>query len=110
MDVGWDFTQEQGYYGSYSFRHWSFRNNWYFLQDFVLHPELQLDQYYQGELYTEVPKFRINVFWELIWFPVQEKTCLQVGWNSDPIYLLLRSAFNVLECSKILIKTFTEWD
>jgi hypothetical protein len=110
LDLGWDFTQRQGYYGSYSFRQWAFRNNIYMISDFVLHPELQLSSYYMSETFTEIPKFRLNLFWELIWFPVQDDICLQVGWNADPIALLLRTDFNVLECSKVLIKTFTQWD
>lgn len=46
LDVGWDFKQRQGYYGSYSFRQWAFRNDYYVLFDFVLHPELTLSNYY----------------------------------------------------------------
>ena len=100
----------QGYYSpTLNFRHWAFRNNFYFLQEFVLHPELALSQLYTGEVFIEVPKFRTNVFWELVWFPVQDKMCFQVGWNSDPITFLLRTDFNAIECYKTIIKTFTDW-
>lgn len=52
---GWDFTQKQGYYGSQSFKHWAFRNNYYVRTNFVLHPNVQLSTFYQGESYLEVP-------------------------------------------------------
>jgi hypothetical protein len=55
-------------------------------------------------------KFRSNIFWEFIWFPVQGKACLQAGFSSDPITFLLRSGFNIIECYKTVIKTFTQWD
>ena len=110
MDVGFDFAQKQGYYKDKSFRHWALRNNYYFKQEFVLHPNLKLDTFYNGELFIEMTKFRSNIFWEFIWFPVQGKACLQAGFASDPITFLLRSGFNILQCSKVLIKTFTQWD
>jgi len=74
-----------------------------------LHPDLQLDKLYKGEVFLEVPKFRTNVFWELIWYKVEELLCFQVGWNSDPIYVIIRAGFNVMECFKNLIYTFTDW-
>jgi hypothetical protein len=58
----------------------------------------------------ELPKFRSNIFWEFIWFPKMEKACFQAGYNSEPITFLLRTGFNVIECYKTLIKTFTQWD
>ena len=79
-------------------------------QDFVLHPELKLDRIYNGEIFAELPKFRSNLFWEFVWFPVQEQFCLQFGFNSDPIYFLLRAGFNVIECYKVIIQTLLEWD
>ena len=69
-----------------------------------------LDKLYKGEMYIEVPKFRSNLFWELIWFQAEEKMCLQIGFSSDPIYLLIRAGFNVIECYKVLIYTLTQWD
>ena len=90
-------------------RHWAFRNNIFFRNDFVLHPDISLDKYYKGEVFFEVPKFRTNIFWELIWYPVEEKQCLQLGWNSDPLYVLVRAGFNVQECFKNIIYTLTDW-
>ncbi len=108
-EAGFDFIQTSGYYKGTSQRHWAFRNNIYFRNDFVLHPEIVLDKYYKGEVFVEVPKFRTNLFWEIIWFPVEEDMCLQIGWSSDPIYLLIRAGFNMLECFKNIIYTFTNW-
>lgn len=76
----------------------------------MTHPYLQLDKFFTGEAFIEITKFRSNLFWEFIWFPVQGKACLQAGWTSDPITFLLRTGFNLIECSKMLIKTFTQWD
>lgn len=36
--------------------------------------------------------------------------CFQLGFSSDPIYLLIRAGFNVLECYKVLIYTLMQWD
>ena len=93
--TGWDFTQKQGYYGSNSFKHWAFRNNYYIRTNFVLRPNVQLSTFYQGESYIEVPQFRSNVFWETIWLPSQNLLCLQLGWNSDAINLNMRTSFNL---------------
>lgn len=68
-----------------------------------------LDKYYKGEVFLEVPKFRTNLFWELIWFPVEEVMCFQLGWNSDPLFLLIRAGFNMVECFKNIIYTLTNW-
>jgi hypothetical protein len=43
VETGFDFVQKQGYYKDKSFRHWAVRNNYYFKQEFVLHPALKLD-------------------------------------------------------------------
>ena len=75
----------------------------------MIHPDLLLDKLYKGEMFMEVPKFRSNIFWELIWYPVEELQCLQLGWNSDPIYLLIRAGFNVQECFKNIIYALTDW-
>lgn len=109
MEVGWDFVQKQGDYQDKSVKHWAFRNNYYFKQELVMHPDLHLDTLYNGELFLELSKFRFNIFWETIWFTAQNKACLQFGWTSDPITFLSRAGFNMAECSKMLIKTFTDW-
>ncbi|TNV85477.1 hypothetical protein FGO68_gene3308 [Halteria grandinella] len=110
VEVGFDFAQKQGYYKDKSVKHWAFRNNYYFKQEFVTHPSIKLDTIFNGELFIELVKFRANVFWEFVWFPDQDKACLQAGYSSDPMTFLLRSGFNLLQCYKILIKTFTQWD
>ena len=76
----------------------------------MTHPVIKLDTLFNGEMFIEVSKFRSNFFWEFIWFPVQGKACLQVGTSSDPITFVLRSGFNIMECYKTIIKTFTQWD
>ena len=112
-EAGFDFIQKSGYFQSGTTtttqRHWGFRNNFFFRNDFVLHPEIVLDKLYKGEMFVEVPKFRTNVFWEFLWFPVEDYLCFQLGWNSDPLYFLIRAGFNVIECYKNLIYTFTDW-
>jgi hypothetical protein len=89
MSVGFDFVQQTGYYGTNSFRHWSFRNNYYFKQEFVAHPVIKLNTLYNGETFFTLNKFRTNMFWEYNWFPVQSQMCIQFGWNSDPISFIL---------------------
>ena len=76
----------------------------------MLHPEIDLDKFYKGEVFLEIPKFRANVFWQLIWFPGAEWMCLELGFNSDPISILLRAGFNVLECYKVIVQTFLDWN
>lgn len=110
MDIGFDFVQKQGYYGTNSFRHWAFRNNYYYKQEFVTHPTLKLDTFYSGENFFTISKFRTNLFWEFVWFPVQSMMCLQFGWSSDPISFILQAGFNVMQCYKNVIYTLTNWD
>ena len=69
LEAGFDFVQNSGFYkNSGSTKAWSIRNNFFIRQDSVLHPEIELDKLYRGEMYLEIPKFRFNVFWQLIWF------------------------------------------
>lgn len=110
LEVGWDFIQKSGMYGSSSQPYWSFRHNTFVRQDFTFHPDLRLDDLYKGEMFIEVPKFRTNLYSQFIWFQNMQKACLEFGWTSDPIYFLLRAAFNVMECYKIVIQTFTDWE
>ena len=110
LEAGFDFIQRTGFLGTQTQqRYWAIRNNIYIRQDAVLHPEIVLDKYYKGEMFLEIPKFRSNVFWEIIWFPGAEYMCLQLGFNSDPISVLLRAGFNVLECYKVIVQTFLDW-
>ena len=69
VELGWDFIQKQGVQSGQNFRYYTFRNNLYFRQEFVLHPDVELGNIYQGELNIELPKFRSNAFWELKWYP-----------------------------------------
>ena len=69
VEGGFDYPQTSGYwkYGNNQ-KHWALRSNIFIRSDFVLHPEIMLDKLYKGEMFIEVPKFRSNLFWELIWF------------------------------------------
>ena len=35
--------------------------------------------------------------------------CLEFGFSSDPVAILLRAGFNVLECYKVVIQTLMDW-
>jgi len=85
LTAGWNFLQTQGYYSTYSFRQSKMRQNFYITQDFVLHPDLILSTLFSTEMFLQIPKFTLNLFYEFIWFPVQNNMCLQLGWNSGPI-------------------------
>ena len=61
-------------------------------------------------MFIEWPKFRTNIYWDLSWFKDLDKMCFEAGWNSDPIYFLFRIGFNMIECSKMIVKTFAQWD
>ena len=79
-EAGFNFIQKSGYFSTGTTtttqRHWAFRNNFFFRNDFVLHPEIILDKLYKGEIFVDVPKFTANVFWELLWFPVEDYMCV----------------------------------
>lgn len=107
MEAGFDFIQTSGF--KQNNKYWSIRNNYFIRQDAVLHPEVVLDKFYKGEMFLEIPKFRANLFWQIIWFQASEWMCLELGFNSDPISVLLRAGFNVLECYKVIIQTFMDW-
>ena len=129
VSAGFDFIQNVGFnIVAPTVRQTSFRNNFYITTDFVLHPNLLLNGLYKGEVFVEVPKVRTNFFfWELLYFPDTQYTaaivppatvgvvtnyptlCLQFGYNSDPITLLMNADFNLISCYKNLIKTVTDW-
>jgi hypothetical protein len=97
-------VQTSGFYkNSGTTKAWAFRNNFFIRSDMVLHPEMVLDKFYKGETFIEVPKFRINAFWQIIWFLLEEEMCFEMGFNSDPISILIRTGFNIIECYKVII-------
>ena len=96
------------------------RLSFYYQQEFLLHPALRLNQLYDGEMFIDIPKFRQNAFIEFAWYPMTLDTrhtkitqpgtaCIQFGWNSDPVAPVIRTDFNVIDCYKTIIQTFTDW-
>ena len=89
VEVGWEWDQDYGVWTGETYKYYRLRNNVYAQQSLTIHPELYLEKLYYGDVTGEIEQFQANVFWELLYFFDDNTACINVGWNSEPISMML---------------------
>jgi hypothetical protein len=66
--VGWEFNQEYGLWTGETYKYYRLRQELYTQQSLTIHPEVNLEKIYYGEVTGELDQFAASVFWEFLYF------------------------------------------
>lgn len=83
MLLGWEFLQKYALWQANTYKYWSIRLNLYTTPAITLHPELQIENTYYGEITADLTQFQANAYAEMLLFFDTYNLCANVGWNVD---------------------------
>lgn len=106
MLLGWEFLQTYSLYGSEIYKYWKIRLNLYTTPSITIHPELQIEEKYYGEVTADLTQFQANLYAEVLLFFNNYNLCTNVGYNVDnEVLFTVETSMNFQDCYKILIET-----